>query len=1429
MSKILRCYVANYGLADAWYDGVLMDFRSNDKPIHTIINLDNGGGKTTLLSFLFSVIDPRKDYFLKSRQNPNHKVSDYFSKNGVPGTCLLEWSAPTSSNPHRVYVTGRSVYLRNNQDVEDIMFCYFKESATAIEDFPGPNLGSNEPAMHWDAIQAWLTVRKKEQGFFQNSVQLNWFDRLRADGIVDSAMIRTQMKFSETEGGVDSFVAFKTQEEFLRKFIELSSPDDLMDKVHQGLSEFLVKAKNLPELEKCNAQLLQATEILGTLQKNQASLVTQQTCVARAVEALLGLRGQIYGHCAAVESDFTHIAQSIGQLKADLVAAQDSKVAAEKQERYCAAVRALATYKTSDALFKDKADALVDRKRRIAHIKFLLLERTKTEKIAIRSTIEQEIASILHAQAPLRRALTKAAFYFHRALTQQLSLQKSQLLSEKNALNETILRIDKQKKSLLSLTAELAKSEVAERDAQTQASGLTQKMHALVTQFHSTADRLSHTLQDRINALLHEKERIEGAIQNTKNAKHEAANAIRHEEHDTQSMQNELQRLHAWVRVQQEHAARFQENPILRSIVDGTPDLSMPTLVGNIDDEIAQKQSRISISIAAVSRLSDRVSRLETHQSEQHNDNIDAALEWLHKQGFDQAVSSVQYIASLSPAQRSSYLAKYPLGAGGVFLHPEHLKSLQTLLVTQPLPDLFQHVWVTTFTGDENLPSNGVYLLLTNDIDYDTEKADALLQELRTKLKNMRSEQHAWQEEAKALQRLRFDIEAYQRDYPLDAQAGVSMEIAQKKEDLETSQERQLALNAQLEQAHHDLFEQQQALAQAKRNADEQVAPMEHALRWLVEDYSRLDALAQMAIEAHNQTQAIQISLDTQSHLLRDDEQSLDSCKDRTRTLERLHQDTHLEQGSVQLVESDALDDLDAVQAPSLNVLREEYTRYLGQWQMKSAEQVSANQQMALARCQDNIDSIEKAQRECTVPDAENLNMDAALVTLEQQNFHEQALNVENAEHEDLQLKAKFAHRDYLTYKNENIDPVDANLDASEAALRHEKQKQQVLHLQGSLSSTQQQLSKAEESSSLLREKVHQVKRLKDVFGESVKTIAFETQELVSCETLDLGLWTAARDGALSEYSSSNNELLSLRKSRDTAYSQYDRYRDRHADNPYLKAQHHQDPTLLHDDETLSRLLMELAEISTSMTSDIEKHQSYQDKVVTELATQASTLTLLLEEALSQKVPQGAPLIGGMHVLRVKSSKTPFSSIGDAERLSRVSALIDEYLVNAKTFPAASKDLFAHAIAAIYARPLDFQILKMVENEKERYSFVHQVKNSGAEGVTMAMCLYMTILSVRNKPEKGAKQKDAGVLLIDNPFAKATSNKFWSALHNLADHYRVQFIFLTAVSDPETLRDFQHYIALTKKVDTVTGRRILTNASITFTKKEEPDVADSLV
>ena len=51
MQRISRIYLGNCGYSMAWYDGLLLDLTDPEthQPTDTIINLENGGGKTSLL------------------------------------------------------------------------------------------------------------------------------------------------------------------------------------------------------------------------------------------------------------------------------------------------------------------------------------------------------------------------------------------------------------------------------------------------------------------------------------------------------------------------------------------------------------------------------------------------------------------------------------------------------------------------------------------------------------------------------------------------------------------------------------------------------------------------------------------------------------------------------------------------------------------------------------------------------------------------------------------------------------------------------------------------------------------------------------------------------------------------------------------------------------------------------------------------------------------------------------------------------------------------------------------------------------------------------------------------------------------------------------------------------------------------------------
>ena len=101
MHKVSRCYVANAGFKLAWYDGQVLPFTDlgSGEPTHTILNLVNQGGKTTLLALLLSIFDPDRRRFLQTVSTPAHVFDDYFDKQGLPGIIAVEWRLPVTWRP----------------------------------------------------------------------------------------------------------------------------------------------------------------------------------------------------------------------------------------------------------------------------------------------------------------------------------------------------------------------------------------------------------------------------------------------------------------------------------------------------------------------------------------------------------------------------------------------------------------------------------------------------------------------------------------------------------------------------------------------------------------------------------------------------------------------------------------------------------------------------------------------------------------------------------------------------------------------------------------------------------------------------------------------------------------------------------------------------------------------------------------------------------------------------------------------------------------------------------------------------------------------------------------------------------------------------------------------------------------------------------
>jgi hypothetical protein len=214
--------------------------------------------------------------------------------------------------------------------------------------------------------------------------------------------------------------------------------------------------------------------------------------------------------------------------------------------------------------------------------------------------------------------------------------------------------------------------------------------------------------------------------------------------------------------------------------------------------------------------------------------------------------------------------------------------------------------------------------------------------------------------------------------------------------------------------------------------------------------------------------------------------------------------------------------------------------------------------------------------------------------------------------------------------------------------------------------------------------------------------------------------------------------------------------------------------------------------IQTTQDS-LDKMQVDFDQCVEEMLALVRVAINLLNSAVEKRVPLTAPYVGGKAVIKIRTS---FSSINVDSRREVLRHYLDSLIQN-NVVPAKGSDLVAESILRMSGgRPLGLNVLRMVIDESQQYVPVDKISNSGGEGVVMALFLYVVIAQLRAETQAKLHKLAGGPLILDNPFAKATSPTMWKAQRMLAQSMGVQLIFATAIQDYNALAEFSTFVRL---------------------------------
>ncbi len=317
MRYMTRIHLSDCGWHEAYYPGTtirLTDPRTGE-PKHTVFSLENTGGKTSFLALVLSCFDPSERRFLKSLIRPNQKFGDYFGDR--PAFILVEWDlsgVQTSFLDARRLVTGQLVVPRGEgrqRELDRHFFAFRSAPGLTFDDIPAPGLqgfgvhgriNGHQDVKHW-----FYTMRSSHPGNFQAFVKQSEWRRKLAEEKIDTELLAAQVEFNRSEGGIEDFLNFRSESQFVRKFLAMTVPEAEAGPVRAVLAEHVGRLAELPRLE-------QRRDAMRNLQERFAPFVEVAGEAQAAEEEILRRAGHAAGLKATLEERGSQSSQQAAAL-----------------------------------------------------------------------------------------------------------------------------------------------------------------------------------------------------------------------------------------------------------------------------------------------------------------------------------------------------------------------------------------------------------------------------------------------------------------------------------------------------------------------------------------------------------------------------------------------------------------------------------------------------------------------------------------------------------------------------------------------------------------------------------------------------------------------------------------------------------------------------------------------------------------------------------------------------------------------------------------------------------------------------------------------------------------------------------------------------------------------------------------------------------
>jgi hypothetical protein len=462
MARLCRMHFAGMGEACARFHPLTLDFRqpATGAAQDSVLWLRNGGGKTTLISLFYSTVVPNQNYFLGKLLKKGTSVGDFLRLNEL-GVIVSEWDFPALGAPRRII---GQVLLLKEHELKRRFFSFAVAPGFGLEQLPV--LGLGKPVRSIDALLDELREAEQRHPAMDLVIpedQTDWEQHLERIGL-DPFLFQMHLKMNMQEGGASDLFKLKAPEDFLRLFLELVFDERATEELEKSLTELREKIARAPDRQAAiefGEELLKSLRPFATeaaererLRGEQEGLCREMAAVASAIREFL----------RALDADEASRSEELAKWTEML---GDLKTKRDQHQRYARGYERLGReylIEETKLAWELARDAEVAAKRRAQLLAAAIAHRVWSRKQAELSACVKQLESLLREHRPEWERVRTLGAQVQAAWTRQvaalLAAQIDATAQRKTAMDE--LRILQNART--ELTGEHAKA-TANREA----------------------------------------------------------------------------------------------------------------------------------------------------------------------------------------------------------------------------------------------------------------------------------------------------------------------------------------------------------------------------------------------------------------------------------------------------------------------------------------------------------------------------------------------------------------------------------------------------------------------------------------------------------------------------------------------------------------------------------------------------------------------------------------------------------------------------------------------------------------------------------------------------------------------------------------------------------------------------------------------------